>query len=134
MLRLLMVKLAWNGAKQKRVVERIGEIKGENGADFWKSAIFERRGSWSVEKRVVKWTIRSTTPPKTCFRLAESVYLGKCRKLLEKVMILWQGVEKFLLTRWLNTSCQNYNYSQKCKCKPTPVFWSGGIKITWLKM
>lgn len=49
-----MVKLAWNGAKQKRVVERIGENKGGNGADFLKSAIFERRGSESVEKRVVK--------------------------------------------------------------------------------
>ena len=72
----------------------LGKIKGELGLIFWKSAIFEREGSESVEKRVVKQTIRSTTPPKTRFRLAESVYLGKCRKLLGKVGF-WSGSKNF---------------------------------------
>ena len=108
--------------QNKNVSSReLWKIKGKMVLIFWKSAIFERRDSESVGKRVVKQMIRSTTPPKTCFRLAESVYLGKCRKLLWKVGILWAGVEKFLLTRWLNTSVWNDSYFQFLKCKPTPV-------------
>lgn len=40
--------------KQKRVSRELGKIKGKMGLIFWKSAIFERSGSESVEKRVVK--------------------------------------------------------------------------------
>jgi hypothetical protein len=32
----------------------LGKIKGKMGLIFWKNAIFERRGSESVEKRIVK--------------------------------------------------------------------------------
>ena len=82
--------------QNKNVSSReLGKIKGKLGLIFWESAIFERRGSESVENRLVKYTIRSTTPPNACFRLAESVYLGRCRKLLVKVRIFLAGVEKF---------------------------------------
>lgn len=41
--------------QNKNVSSReLGKIKGKMGLIFWKSAIFERRGSESVEKRVVK--------------------------------------------------------------------------------
>lgn len=49
-----MVKLAWNGAKQKRVIERIGENKGENGADFLKKCDFWKKGFWERWKKSSK--------------------------------------------------------------------------------
>lgn len=49
-----MVKSAWNCAKQKRVVERIGEIKGENGADFLEKCKFWKKGFWERWKKSSK--------------------------------------------------------------------------------
>lgn len=49
-----MVKLAWNGAKQKRVVERIGENKEENGADFWEKCDFWKKGFLERRKKSSK--------------------------------------------------------------------------------
>lgn len=54
LLEFLMVKLAWNGVKQKRVVERIVENKGENGADFLKKCDFWKKGFWERRKKSSK--------------------------------------------------------------------------------
>ena len=46
LLEFLKAKSAWNDAKQKHVVERIVENKGENGADFLKKCDFWKNGFW----------------------------------------------------------------------------------------
>lgn len=47
----LRVKSAWNGVKQKRVVERIWENKGENRADFLEKCDFWKKGVLGALKK-----------------------------------------------------------------------------------
>lgn len=54
LLGFLRVKSAWNGVKQKCVVERIGENKGENGADFLEKYDFWKKGFWERRKKSSK--------------------------------------------------------------------------------
>ena len=54
LLGFLKVESAWNGVKQKRVVERIGENKGEIGADFLEKCDFWKKGFWERRKKSSK--------------------------------------------------------------------------------